>query len=111
MTRVHPIRGFGCRGLVRVVSGSWLVLGVAGLFFEPANHGLTMDAKRPFKAAQTATLLVGAQDLLAPFGCIANRRRIVAALALAIAAQVFLFAVGCNPVFDHSGASAVATAY
>jgi len=77
------------------------------LFFDPSGHGDARDAKHACKATQTATFLIGMQDLLAARLRIGMGSRVLAALTFARAAAIKLFAIGSMAIAYQSVALTV----
>ena len=67
---------------------------------KPARDGVARDSEGAREASERGAFLVSAQDLLAPLGRIGIGVRVLAALAVAIMAEVLLFAVWSLAVLD-----------
>jgi hypothetical protein len=84
----------GAGGKVRAKEGK------LAAFFEPARDGVARDPEGASETPKTGAFLVGAKDLLAPFGRVGVGAGVLAALPTAIMAEVLLFAVGGLAVLD-----------
>ena len=78
-------------------------------FFEPAGDRVSADAQGASEATQTAALIIGAQDRFALTFRLAVWLWVVAAISLAIMAEVSLFAVTGQSVPGKVGTGTMPT--
>ncbi len=94
MTRVHPTPAPG----LRLPQASRRGRATELLFFYPVRDGVARDAEGARQSAQTAPLVVSAQDRFALLFHVSIRARVLAATLGTVAAHVTLPTIGSQPV-------------